>query len=209
MLHSHPAQSNTFQEQPHRAWPRWPLLTLLSVLFLGPIIAPLFQATRLPLIADSGALARDVLSLYVCPTPAKSYVLLSFPMAVCARCWGATIGLWLAWLLLRLGAKGWRLGAGGQELSAFSFQLSALISRFSAFSFQLSALISRRSPFVFRLLVCALPFLLWPLEIILWPAAPLFVLLINGALAGLSGGLFLCSIWPGLWTPRSTTASSH
>ena len=81
----------------------WPLVALrgfpvlLAVLFLGPLIAPLFQATRLPLAADSGALARDLLSRYICPTPAKSYMLLGFPMAVCARCWGATIGLWAAW----------------------------------------------------------------------------------------------------------------
>ncbi|MEO7911877.1 MAG: DUF2085 domain-containing protein, partial [Roseiflexaceae bacterium] len=74
---------------------------ILVVLFFGPLIAPLFQATQLPLVADSGALARDLLSHYICPTPAKSYVLLGFPMAVCARCWGATIGLWAAWLLVR------------------------------------------------------------------------------------------------------------
>src|SRR5690242_11281985 len=81
---------------------------LLAVLFLGPLIAPLFQATRLPLVADSGALARDLLARYICPTPAKSYVLLGFPMAVCARCWGATIGLWAAWLLAWPMASGQR-----------------------------------------------------------------------------------------------------
>src|SRR6187399_524699 len=77
------------------------LVAILAVLFLGPLIAPLFQATHLPLVADSGALARDLLARYICPTPAKSYLLLGFPMAVCARCWGATIGLWAAWLLMR------------------------------------------------------------------------------------------------------------
>src|SRR5262245_65543680 len=77
----------------------WSLIALLLLLFLGPLIAPLFQATGLPFAADSGALARDLLSRYVCPTPGTSYALLGFPMAVCARCWGATIGLWGAWLL--------------------------------------------------------------------------------------------------------------
>jgi hypothetical protein len=77
------------------------LKTLLAVLFLGPLIAPLFQATGLPLLADSGAQAHDLLGRYICPTPAKTYMLLGFPMAVCARCWGATIGLWLAWCLCR------------------------------------------------------------------------------------------------------------
>src|SRR3954468_956737 len=75
------------------------LIAILLVLFFGPLAAPLFQATQLPLVADTGALARDLLARYICPTPAKSYVLLGFPMAVCARCWGATIGLWAAWLL--------------------------------------------------------------------------------------------------------------
>ena len=84
---------------PAAPWPTWPYLAFLVVLFLGPMAAPLFQATRVPPLAGSGALARDLLSLYVCPTPAKSYVLLGFPMGVCARCWGATIGLWLAWRL--------------------------------------------------------------------------------------------------------------
>src|SRR5687768_10460545 len=74
---------------------------ILVVLFFGLLIAPLFQATQLLLVADSGALARDLLSRYICPTPTKSYELLGFPMAVCARCWGAAIGLWAAWYLIR------------------------------------------------------------------------------------------------------------
>ena len=95
-------QGDAGQASPHLPISPSPLLTtILAVLFFGPLIAPLFQATRLPLLADSGALARDLLSRYICPTPAKSYVLLGFPMAVCARCWGATIGLWAAWHLLR------------------------------------------------------------------------------------------------------------
>jgi hypothetical protein len=49
-----------------------------------------------------------------------------------------------------------------------------------------------------RLLVGALPFALWALEIDAWPAAPLGVLLANGALAGFAAGLLVCSIWPGL-----------
>ncbi len=152
-------------------WPLWPLRVLLAILFLGPLIAPLFQATRLPLLADSGALARDLLSRYVCPTPAKSYVLLGFPMAVCARCWGATIGLWAAWFAAR---RPERLFAAG------------LLARYSALAWPL------------RLLLGALPFGLWAAEIAWWPAAPYWFLLVNGAFAGLWGGLFVCSAWPGL-----------
>jgi hypothetical protein len=155
----------------------WPLKLILAVLFFGPLLAPLFQATGLPLLADSGALARDMLSHYICPTPAKSYALLGFPMAVCARCWGATIGLWAAWLLFR------RLTADHRPPSSAWFRL----------------FVARRPSFVVcRLLVGALPFALWPIEIAFWPAAPLWALLANGALAGLWAGLFFCSIWPRL-----------
>jgi hypothetical protein len=136
-------------------------------LFLGPLIAPLFQATGLRLLAGSGALARDVLSQFVCPTPAKSYTLLGFPMAVCARCWGATIGLWAAWLLLRRPA------------------IPAL-------------LVYLRLGWMVRLLASGLPFLLWVAEIRWWTAAPYWLLLLNGVLAGFWAGLFFCSIWPGL-----------
>lgn len=150
------------------------LIVILTVLFFGPLIAPLFQATHLPLVADSGALARDLLSRYICPTPAKSYVLLGFPMAVCARCWGSTIGLWAAWLLIRRPeAGGWRLVTGYLGLA-----------------------------WPLRLLVSAAPFWLWVAEIRWWPAAPLWMLLLNGAFAGFWAGLFFCSIWPGLLTVR-------
>lgn len=143
----------------------WPLLTVLGVLFLGPLIAPLFQATELPLLAWSGSLAHSLLSTYVCPTPAKSYFLLGWPMAVCARCWGATIGLWAAYLL------GKRLGGTG---------LLAL-------------------PVPALLVLAALAFGLWPLEIIGeaqgWWLAPRWLLVLNGALAGTIGGLAAAALW--------------
>lgn len=154
------------------AWPLWPLKAALVILFFGPLIAPLFQATGLPIVADSGALARDLLSLYVCPTPAKSYMLLGFPMAVCARCWGATIGLWLAWFAVR------HLATGGRR--------SALLAGYLGLAWPL------------RFVLGALPFWLWAAEIAWWPAAPYWFLLINGAFAGLWAGLFFCSVWPGL-----------
>ncbi|NTU79137.1 MAG: DUF2085 domain-containing protein [Chloroflexales bacterium] len=89
-----------------QVWPRWPLDALLWVLFLGPVIAPLFQVTGLPLAASAGMLARDLLAAYVCPTPDRSIRLLGLPVAVCARCWGATIGLWAArWLAGRARAE--------------------------------------------------------------------------------------------------------
>jgi len=171
------------------------------VLFFGPLIAPLFQATQLPLVADTGALARDLLARYICPTPAKSYVLLGFPMAVCARCWGATIGLWAAWLLFRPMTTDHRPPTNANPV----------VGRRSSVVGRRSSVVGRRSSAVMRwlhrylalgwparLLLGALPFLLWVAEINLWAAAPYWVLLLNGAFAGFSAGLFFCSIWPGL-----------
>ena len=105
-----------------RSWPTWPYRVFLVVLFFGPPAAALFIATGLPIMTDLGWLARDLLSTYVCPTPAKSYELLGAPMAVCTRCWGATIGLWLAWFGVQWGQRHqslprWFGGLGG-DLSA-------------------------------------------------------------------------------------------
>jgi len=166
------------------------LITILVVLFFGPLIAPLFQATHLPLVADSGALARDLLARFICPTPAKSYVLLGFPMAVCARCWGATIGLWAAWLLIRRPTTDDRRrdGVGGQWLVVSGCW--SVVGRWQKAYLTLS--------WSLRLLVGALPFLLWVAEISWWPTAPYWLLLLNGAFAGFWAGLFFYSIWPGL-----------
>jgi hypothetical protein len=163
-----------------RPWPTWALDAILWVLLLGPIISPLFRATGLPLLSESGLLARDLLGSYICPTPERSFLLLGLPMAVCARCWGATIGLWAARLLV--GAPGAQIGSPLRGL-----------------------------PWAARLALCALPFLLWPLEIVGhyrgWWSAPLWLLLANGAQAGFAAGLFFCSIWPGLWPAPLRSAS--
>ena len=149
---------------------------ILVALFFGPLIAPLFQATQLPLLADSGALARDLLSRYICPTPTKSYVLLGFPMAVCARCWGAAIGLWAAWYLIRRPTtddrRWYRVGGQWSVVSGRSSVVGGLQRVDLALAWPA------------RLLVGALPFLLWVAEISLWTAAPYWVLLLNGAFAG-------------------------
>ena len=154
----------------------------LAVLFLGPIISPLFRATGLPLLSGAGLLARDLLSTYVCPTPERSYMLLGLPMAVCARCWGATIGLLLARTLFI--ARGVRRETRGEGVS--------VLERFC------------HAPLALRLFLAALPFLLWPLEIVGatrgWWFAPTWLLLLNGAQAGLFAGIFFCSIWKGLET---------
>jgi len=115
-------------------------------------------------------LARDLLSRYVCPTPAKSYVLLGFPMAVCARCWGATFGLWAAWLILR--------ARRADRRSWFLDRYLALVW-----------------PVSLALAIGAL--LLWTLEIRAWPQARLPALLLNGVHGGFWAGLFVARCWRG------------
>jgi hypothetical protein len=165
------------------------LIACLSLLFLGPLIAPLFQATGLPFVAESGALAHDLLSRYICPTPAKSYALFGFPMAVCARCWGATIGLWGAWFVFRpLIAGRWSQTHQNREPKAEN-QLStgSWFSVFSSWLFQRA--------WVLRLCLALGALALWSLEINLWPTAPLPLLIANGANGGFWAGLFAGSLW--------------
>ena len=153
---------------PLRTWPTWPYRLFLIVLFFGPPIAALFIATGIPIMTDLGWLARNLLSTYVCPTPLKSYILLGAPMAVCTRCWGATIGLWLAWFGVRRSQQQYSMPRW------FDWHWSI------------------------RLMTAAIPIGLWWLEIHYWPSASYEVLLVNGAIAGICAGLFFCSLWPGL-----------
>lgn len=143
---------------------------VLWILFLGPPVAALFVATGIPFIADSGQLARDLLSLYVCPTPALSYRLFDAPMAVCARCWGATIGLWIAWLLAR----------------------QPVFRPYAAYAslHWVPRLLIASAPFLLWLAEIRE----WPIP---WPgiAAPWYsVPLINGIQAGIFAGLFFYSL---------------
>jgi hypothetical protein len=157
------------------ARPTW-LLVAMSVLFFGPLVVPLFRATDLWPLEPLGSFAHLVLATYICPTPAKSYWLLNHEMGVCARCWGGTIGLWVAWF----GTHAWRLGA---VRPAWLVQYLAL-------------------PWLARLGLSALPFWLWIAEIVRWPTAPLPVLLVNGVVAGTAAGIFFLSVWPGV-LPRA------
>jgi hypothetical protein len=167
----------------------WLLIAFLSLLFLGPLIAPLFQATGLRFVAESGALAHDLLSRYICPTPAKSYALFGFPMAVCARCWGATIGLWGAWFVCQSQVAGrWSQPHQHQEPRTKNrFSARPWVSAFGSWFFHW--------PWVLRLCLALGALWLWSLEINLWPTAPLPALIANGANGGFWAGLLAGSLW--------------
>ena len=160
----------------------WLLIACLLLLFLGPLVAPLFQATYLPIVADSGALARELLSRYICPTPAKSYTLLGFPMAVCARCWGATIGLWAAWLVIRRAMPAATAATEGPPM------WPPYRGRWSAAGYF-------GMPWMLRLCLALAALLLGTAEINMWPAAPLLALTVNGANGGFWTGMFVGSLW--------------
>ena len=169
------------------------LIAFLSVLFLGPLIAPLFQATGTPFLTDSGALAHDLLSYYVCPTPAKSYALFGFPMAVCARCWGATIGLWGAWFVCWLQVAGRRTQPHQNREQPREYPTENHPSTGSWFPFLGSWFF--HWPWVLRLCLALVALLLWSWEISAWPAAPLPALIVNGANSGFWAGLFAGELW--------------
>jgi hypothetical protein len=87
---------------------------------------------------------------------------------VCARCWGATIGLWIAWMLFRA-----RNASPGSRVLAAYLALA----------------------WPFWLLIAAGALLLWTFEINTWPGAPLPLLLLNGAHGGFWAGLLLGAWW--------------
>ena len=55
-----------------------------------------------------------------------------------------------------------------------------------------------RLPVLLRFVTALAPFGLWWLEIRFWPTASYELLLVNGVLAGMTAGMFFCSIWPGM-----------
>jgi hypothetical protein len=157
----------------------WLLIAFLLLLFLGPLVVPLFRVTGLPALADSGALAHGLLSRFVCPTPAKSYMLLGFLMAVCVRCWGATIGLWGAWFVVRrIMSAATTAATDGRPDRGRRF-----VSGYAAM------------PWMLRLVLALVALLLWTVEINAWPAAPLPALIANGANGGFWAGMFAGSLW--------------
>lgn len=170
--HTHPTTSP-------KTLPIWLYDVFLGILFLGPAIAPLFRATQQPVLTDLGELATYVLGSYICPTPAQAYPMAGYAMAVCARCWGATVGLWVARAFVPAALES-------------NDGMTHLLHRFRAL------------PVLMRLLLVLIPFLFWPLEIIgtaqqWWALPPLWVLLVNGAQAGFAAGIFFMSLMPSFW----------
>ena len=65
---------------------------LLGFMAAGPILAPLFRASGLPLFVPVGE-GITALGFWICPQPEMAFQLAGYPWAVCSRCYTALIGI--------------------------------------------------------------------------------------------------------------------
>lgn len=65
---------------------------LLGFMAAGPILAPLFRASGLPLFVPVGE-GITTLGFWICPQPEMAFQLAGYPWAVCSRCYAALIGI--------------------------------------------------------------------------------------------------------------------
>lgn len=81
---------------PRTASPRsraWLLVdVVLGFMAAGPILAPLFRASGLPLFVPVGE-GITALGFWICPQPEMAFQLAGYPWAVCSRCYTALIGI--------------------------------------------------------------------------------------------------------------------
>lgn len=81
---------------PRTAAPRnrgWLLVDIvLGFMAAGPILAPLFRASGLPLFVPVGE-GITALGFWICPQPEMAFQLAGYPWAVCSRCYTALIGI--------------------------------------------------------------------------------------------------------------------
>jgi len=76
--------------RPRRGW--LVVDILLGFMAAGPILAPLFRASRLPLFTPVGE-AITALGFWICPQPEMAFQLAGYPWAVCSRCYTALLGI--------------------------------------------------------------------------------------------------------------------
>jgi len=146
----------------------------LWILLVGPLVAPLFMATGLPILkpfADGIYLIGEV----VCPKVGVHMMFLGHHTAVCYSCWAAVWGLWVVRLLYG------RAGEGFGPLRPLNLQLAW--SRWES------------TQAITRLGVLALGFIPWALDVMLWDLgiwnSPSWYMTLAGFLGGVSAGLVL------------------
>lgn len=146
----------------------------LWILLVGPLVAPLFVALRIPLLrpfADGIYLIGEA----VCPKVDFHLMFLGGQVAVCSSCWAAVFGLWAVRLLF---------GRAGEGLGPFSrLGLTPLWARWQALALSI------------RLSVMLLLFVPWTVDVMLtdlqsWYSPNAFMMLV-GFLGGLGAGALL------------------
>lgn len=158
-------------QRPPRPWLQdlW-----LWILLVGPLTAPLFVWTGIPILRPfAGSIY--LLGDQICPKVDVHIMFLGYPMSVCASCWFAVFGLWSVRLLF---------GRAGEGLGPFSrLNLAPLWVKWSA----------TYAPV--KLAVLAAGFLPWAIDVMLWDMgawnSPQLFMMLVGYLGGLTAGMLL------------------
>jgi Predicted membrane protein (DUF2085) len=146
----------------------------LWVLLVGPLTAPLFAWSGWPILRPF-ADGIYLLGTIVCPKLSEHFVLLGYPMSVCASCWAAVFGVWTVRLLY---------GRAGEGMGIFSrLGLAPWWERWS------------RATLSSRLAVLAAGFLPWALDVMAWDlglwSSPRAFMMLVGYAGGLAAGALL------------------
>lgn len=147
----------------------------LWVLLVGPLVAPLFMATDLPVLGPF-AVGIYLIGELVCPKVSVHMMAFGYPVAVCYSCWAAVWGLWSVRLLYGRAGEGLlRLGTGNLIQSVWQrWERASLMTKLGTTS---------------------LGFMPWALDVMLWDLgawnSPSWFMTLAGYLGGLSAGLLL------------------
>ncbi len=146
----------------------------LWILLVGPLVAPLFVALKLPVLQPF-AQAIYLLGATVCPKVNVHMDFLSAAVAVCYSCWAAVFGLWTVRLLF---------GRAGEGFGFFSrLNLSCFWARWQGTSVE------------FKLGALALGFVPWAADVVLWDlgawASTQFYMIFAGYLGGIVAGMLV------------------
>jgi hypothetical protein len=161
----------TSRQAPPRPWLQdsW-----LWILLVGPLVAPLFLATGLPILTPF-ADAIYLLGETVCPKVGVHMMFLGEPVAVCFSCWASVWGLWTVRLLFG------RSGEGFGPL--MKLRLEPLWARWGGASLAT------------KLGVLSLGFMPWALDVMLWDLgtwnSPFGYMMLAGFLGGVVAGMLL------------------
>lgn len=140
----------------------------LWILLVGPLVAPLFMATGIPVLRPF-ADGIYLLGSTVCPKLGFHFMFMNYSVAVCSSCWSAVFGLWTVRLLY---------GRAGEGYGPFSrLGLQSSWAQWQQTSSQL------------KLGVVLVGFLPWAIDVMLTDTGLLYTPHLYMMFAGYMGGL--------------------